>query len=70
MAEEKKRDRKEYMRQYYQKRRAELLAAHKQWAKDNPETHRQNSKDYYERKKLSQTPGEALDALNAITKED
>lgn len=69
MAEKKKRDRSEYMRQYYLKRREELLAAHKQWGKDNREHKNELKRRERARKKLSQTPGDLLDALESIKKE-
>lgn len=69
MAEEKKRDRTEYQRQYYLKRREELKERHRQWAIDHPEENRRSSREWKRRQKLSKTPGEALDALDAIQKE-
>lgn len=65
----KKRDRTEYQRQYYLKRRAELLEKHKQWAKDHPEEHRESARNWKRKQKLSKTPGELLDALDAIKPE-
>ncbi len=73
MAEEqkpkKKRDRTEYQRQYYLKRRAELLEKHKQWGKDNRERKNELKRAERARKRLSKTPGELLDALDAIKPE-
>lgn len=70
MAEEKKRDRTEYQRQYYLKRREELIERHKQWAKDHPEEHRESSREWKRKKKRAANPGDILDALDAITKDE
>lgn len=70
MAEEKKRDRTEYMKQYYQKRREELRARHRQWSKDHPEANYESTKKAREKKKRAANPGDILDALDAIKKED
>ena len=67
---EKKRDRKEYQRQYYLKRREELLAKHIQWAKDNPEKHREYSREYKRRKRDTGKSGDVLAALETIKPEE
>ena len=70
MAEEKKRDRTEYMKQYYQKRREESLEKHKQWGKENKDRKAELKRQERARKKKAANPGDILDALDAIKKED
>ncbi len=65
MTEEKKRDRSEYMRQYYQKRKEELLEKHKQWGKENKERKTELKRKERARKKLAVNPGDTLEALDA-----
>lgn len=62
----KKRDRTEYQRQYYLKRRAELLERHKEWSKQNGT---EAKRKYRAKLRQSKTPGELLDALDAIKPE-
>ena len=69
MAEEKKRDRTEYQRQYYLKNREKLLAEHNRWGKENRERNTENRRKAREKKKRAANPGDILDALDAITKE-
>ena len=69
MAEEKKKDRSEYMRQYYQKNREKLLAEHNRWGKENRERNTENRRKARERQKRAANPGDILDALDAIQKE-
>lgn len=69
MAEEKKKDRKEYMRQYYQKHREEMIERRKQWTKDHRDQHNESMREYRARKKKAANPGDILYALDAITKE-
>lgn len=66
MAEKKKRDRSEYQRQYYLKRREELLARHKQWGKDNVELKTEEKRRERARKKLAKQGGDIIAALDAI----
>ncbi len=65
----KKRDRTEYMKQYYQKRREELREKHREWSKNHPEENKRSTYAARAKKRLSKTPGELLDALDAIKPE-
>lgn len=67
----KKRDRSEYMRQYYLKNREKLLKQHTKWEKDNPERNAESSRKYREKQKEIKKPvgGDAFAALDAIKKE-
>ncbi len=58
-----KRNRTEYQRQYYLKRREELLERHKQWAKDHPEAHVESSKRWREKKKQAEAIQHVTDSL-------
>lgn len=69
MAEEKKKDRSEYMRQYYQKHREEMIERRKQWTKDHRDQHNESMREYRARKKKAANPGDILDALDAIKPE-
>lgn len=69
MAEEKKKDRSEYMRQYYQKRKEELLEKHKQWGKENKERKTELKRKERARKKLAVNPEDTLEALDVSTAE-